>query len=143
MSNHHVALIYGMILASASGENGVDDKALATINTVCTYLPIFEDFNRKEMDEISASCVEILTTENGIELIFSMVEEMLPENLYETFYALAVEIICVHSTATQEELKLLEIIRHRFNIDRLIAAAIERGAKARYFPPHALETAVS
>lgn len=139
MSNHHVALIYGMILASASGNKGVDDTALTTINNICKYLPIFQDFDRTEMDEISASCLEILTTDEGIELVFNMVEETLPDSLYQTFYALAVEIICVHSTATQEELKLLEIIRHRFNIDRLTAAAIEQGAKARYFPPHALD----
>ena len=29
-------------------------------------------------------------------------------------------------------MQLLELIRHGFNIDRLNAAAIERGARARY-----------
>jgi hypothetical protein len=29
-------------------------------------------------------------------------------------------------------MRLLEILRHHLNIDRLIAAAIERGVRARY-----------
>ena len=31
--------------------------------------------------------------------------------------------------------RLLELIRHRLDIDRLIAAAIERGARARFIRP--------
>ena len=34
--------------------------------------------------------------------------------------------------ATQEELRLLEMLRHRLQIDRLIAAGIERGSRARH-----------
>ena len=41
-------------------------------------------------------------------------------------------IVAVDGEATQEELRILDLIRHRLNIDRLIAAAIERGAKARF-----------
>ena len=32
----------------------------------------------------------------------------------------------------EEELQLLELLRHRLGIDRLVAAAIERGARARF-----------
>jgi hypothetical protein len=33
---------------------------------------------------------------------------------------------------TEEEARMLELIRYRLKIDRLIAAAIERGARARF-----------
>ena len=36
--------------------------------------------------------------------------------------------------ATQEELRLLELLRHRLDVGRLEAAAIERGARARHMP---------
>ena len=134
MSNHHVGLIYGMVLASAASPQGVDDKSLITIGNVCKYLPIFQDFDNTELDEIAASCVELFSAESGVDLVLDMVEETLSDNLYETFYALAVEIVCVHSAGSQAELALLEEIRHRFNIDRLTGAAIERGARARYHP---------
>ena len=134
MSNHHVGLIYGMVLASAASPQGVDDKSLITIGNVCKYLPIFQNFDNDELDEIAASCVELLSAESGVDLVLDMVEETLPDNLFETFYALAVEIVCVHSVGSQAELTLLEEIRHRFDIDRLTGAAIERGARARYHP---------
>ena len=36
--------------------------------------------------------------------------------------------------ASQEELRLLEMVRHSLDIDRLVAAGIERGARARHMP---------
>ena len=36
--------------------------------------------------------------------------------------------------ASQEELRLLELLRHGLDIERLAAAAIERAARARYSP---------
>ena len=50
----------------------------------------------------------------------------------ETAYALACDVAAVDGEATQEELRVLELMRHRLNIDRLIAAGIERGARARF-----------
>jgi len=32
----------------------------------------------------------------------------------------------------QEKLRVLELIRHSLEIDRLVSAALERGARARY-----------
>jgi hypothetical protein len=40
-------------------------------------------------------------------------------------------VVAADGRAQQEDLRLLEMIRHRLDIDRLIAAAIERGARAR------------
>jgi transposase len=39
-------------------------------------------------------------------------------------------------TASQEELRLLELMRHRLDIERLAAAGIERGAAARFIRPN-------
>ena len=40
--------------------------------------------------------------------------------------------MAVNGVATQEELRFLEILRHELSVDRLTAAAIERGSAARY-----------
>ena len=50
----------------------------------------------------------------------------------ETAYALACDVAVADSRLTQEELRLLEMIRFRLEVDRLSAAAIERGARARH-----------
>ena len=44
----------------------------------------------------------------------------------------ACDLVAADGEATQEELRVLELIRDRLNIDQLIAAAIERGARARF-----------
>jgi hypothetical protein len=43
-----------------------------------------------------------------------------------------VDVAAADAEVTQEEARLLEILRHRLDVDRLAAAAIERGAKARH-----------
>ena len=47
-------------------------------------------------------------------------------------HPLACDIAAVDGILTQEELRLLEIIRHTLELDRLVSAAIERGARARW-----------
>jgi tellurite resistance protein len=52
--------------------------------------------------------------------------------MYETAYAVACDIVAADGEANQEELRMLEMIRFRLDVDRLTAAAIERGARARH-----------
>ena len=56
----------------------------------------------------------------------------LPERLFETAYALACDVAAADGTLAESELRLLEEMRYELNIDRLHAAAIERGARARH-----------
>jgi hypothetical protein len=45
---------------------------------------------------------------------------------------LSCEVIASDQTASDRELHLLELLRHGLELDRLTAAALERGARARY-----------
>jgi len=56
----------------------------------------------------------------------------LPKHLHETAYALAVEVAAADLHLEQTELRLLQVLRQKMNIDRLACAAIEHGAKARF-----------
>ena len=56
----------------------------------------------------------------------------LPAPLRETAYALAVEVAAADGRPAEVELRMLELIRHTLHVDRLVAAAIERGAQARH-----------
>ena len=44
----------------------------------------------------------------------------------------ACDVVAVNGIATQEELRFLEMLRHELAVDRLTAAAVERGSAARY-----------
>ena len=55
--------------------------------------------------------------------------------LTETAYAFALDIAASDGVVEPEEMSILEMMRHALNIDRLIAAGIERGARARFYRP--------
>ena len=55
--------------------------------------------------------------------------------LAETAYTFALDVAASDGVVTPEEMSILEMLRHALKIDRLIAAAIERGARARFYRP--------
>jgi hypothetical protein len=56
----------------------------------------------------------------------------LPKRLQDTAYSLVVEITAVDLQLTQEELRFLELVRDKMDLDRLVTAAIETAARARH-----------
>jgi len=57
---------------------------------------------------------------------------VLGPNLRETAYALACDVVASDGRLSPEELGLLRRVRVGLGIDPMIAAALERGAHARY-----------
>lgn len=131
MLSIHSALIHTMVLVSAADSN-MSDKELQTIGTITRTLPVFSDFDIGQLPAIAEACAEILSEKDGLETELKLIATSLPAGMNETAYALAVEIAATDKNATQEELRLLEMLRHELGVDRLIAAGIERGARARY-----------
>lgn len=70
--------------------------------------------------------------ENGLEEVLDLIARSLPKKLYDTAYALAVEVAAADLNVGQEELRLLQLLRDRLDLDKLTIAAIERGARARH-----------
>jgi len=125
------ALIYVMVV-TAIADRRVGDRELMTINEIAKTLPIFRQTVAAQLDAATAECLGLLDDEDGINNILNLVKQALPEHLRETAYALACDIIAVDGKAGQEELRWLEMLRNHLHIDLLHAAAIERGARARY-----------
>ena len=131
MNDPQTALIYGMIAASVADQN-MKDVELARISEMVSHLPVFDGFDPASLTEIADDCVAMLSQEDGLDEMFARMREALPERLRETAYALACDVVAADGSASQEELRLLEMMRHQVGVDRLSAAAIERGAAARY-----------
>ncbi len=131
MINHHSALIYSMVLASAA-DREMTDPELLRIGQIVTRLPVFADFDADTLTDVTAECAALLNGDDGLDAVLGIIHEALPEKLLETAYAIACDIVADDLSASQEELRLLEMVRHRLNVDRLAAAAIERGARARH-----------
>jgi len=73
-----------------------------------------------------------MSRENGLEETLTAIKAALPAKLRETAYAIACDLVASNGEATQGERRVVDLLRHRLNIDRLIAAAIERAARARF-----------
>ena len=131
MLDHHRALIYTMIIVSAA-DSDMPDAELRIIADIVGDLPVFRDFDRDELPRVLNDCTDLIGRDDGLEETLKAIKTALPTKLRETAYAIACDLVAADGEATQEELRVLEMIRHRLSIDRLIAVAIERGAKARF-----------
>lgn len=131
MINHHSALIYVMVTMSAV-DRSMNDKELARIGSIVRNLPVFRDFDEERLLHTARECGDILAEDGGLDAVLSMVTESLPEYLSETAYALAVEVAAADLDVQQEELRFLQMLRDRLDLDKLTVAAIERGARARH-----------
>jgi tellurite resistance protein len=129
--DHHTALVYVMVLVSAA-DRDMTDAEMRSIGEIVQYLPVFRDFDRERLPQVAASCVEVLNADDGLDRMLDMIEEALPERLRETAYAIACDVAAADGRIRQEPLRMLELLRHRLDLDRLAAAAIERGARARH-----------
>lgn len=124
------ALVYIMVTVSASDEE-MTDSELNRMTGIIGYLPAFRNYNIERLRTDTNSCIELLQSEEGLDAVLGLIDEAVPESHMDLVYGLACEVAASDGSLSQEELRLLEMIRHYFNIDRLTAAAIERGVAAR------------
>lgn len=125
------ALVAVMIAISASDED-IRTAELVKINAAVNHLPIFADYDLDRLNSTAQTVFDLFEQEDGLDALFGLVRQALPERLYETAYALACDVAAADGMLEETELRLLEEMRYELNIDRLHAAAIERGARARH-----------
>jgi hypothetical protein len=131
MLDHHRALIYTMVIVSATDRNLPDSELHAFVEMV-GHLPIFDDFDKNELPNLFNDCIELMSREDGLEETLKVIKSGLPPKLRQTAYAIACDLVATDREPTQEELRILDLLRRRLKIERLAAAAIEYGARARF-----------
>ena len=120
-----------MVIMSAA-DSTMTDSELASIGEMVKTLPVFANFDDSEILPAAQRCGDLLQNANGLDAVLERVAETLPSKLYDTAYAIAVDVAAADLDVRQEELRLLQIIRDRLSLDKLTVAAIERGAQARH-----------
>jgi tellurite resistance protein len=124
------ALVYVMITMSAV-DREMTDKELQRIGHMVKNLPVFDGYALDKLVPASEKCGEVLSRNDGLDSILAEAAG-LPAGLHETAYALAVEVAAADLNVKQEELRFLSLLRDALKLDKLICAAIERGARARH-----------
>ncbi len=124
-------LVAIMVAISASDEN-IRTAELVKIQSAVNILPVFGQYDVDRMNTVSQIVFDLFEQEEGLDALFGLLRDNLPERLFETAYALACDVAAADGKLEETELRLLEEIRYELNLDRLHAAAIERGARARH-----------
>lgn len=125
------SLVAIMIALSASDEH-IRTSELVTIQSIVNHLPIFGNYDADRIKSIAQTVFDLFTEEDGLDALFGILRDTLPPELNETAYALACDVGAADGLLDQAELRMLEEMRYELNVDRLHAAAIERGARARF-----------
>ncbi|SIO54348.1 Tellurite resistance protein TerB [Rhodovulum sp. ES.010] len=125
------ALVAIMVAVSASDEN-IRTSELVTIERMVNHLPVFADYDADRISVVARTVLDLFEEYEGLDALFGLVREALPEKLFETAYVLACDVAAADGLLKEPELRLLEEIRYELNIDRLAGAAIERAARARH-----------
>lgn len=124
-------LVAVMVAVSASDEE-IRTAELVKIQSLVNNLPVFASYDADRMGVVARIVLDLFGEEDGLDALFGLVRDNLPERLFETAYALACDVAAADGSLAETELRMLGEIRFELNIDRLHAAAIERGARARY-----------
>ena len=125
------ALVGAMVVMSAVDQM-MTDSEVAAMSRLVRELPVFSDFDAAEIETVTEVVLRLLGDADGLDRATMMIADALPQRLRETAYLLACEIAAADGEATQEELRFLQDFRIGLDLDRLIAGAIERAARARY-----------
>lgn len=128
------ALVAVMVACSASDEN-MRTAELVAIQRMVNHMPVFGDYDVDRVRRISQVVFDLFEEEDGLDALFGLIREALPERLNETAYALACDVVTADGKHNDVELRMLEEVRHELHIDRLHAAAIEWGARVRHMRP--------
>ena len=128
------ALVAVMVAVSAS-DSKMRTSELVAIQRMVDHAPVFAQYDDDRIRAVSQTVMTLFEEEDGLDALFGLIREALPPKLYETAYALACDVAAADGNLRQVELRMLEEVREELQIDRLHAAAIERGARARHLLP--------
>ena len=76
-------------------------QAFALVN----HLPIFAEYDADRIRTISQTVFELFEEDDGLDALFGMIRDSLPEKLFETAYALACDIAASDGLLAQPALR--------------------------------------
>lgn len=126
-------LVAVMVAVSVSDEE-IRTSELVKMESAVNNLPVFANYDVDRIKLMVQMVFDLISEEDGLDALFGLVRDNLPTRLFETAYALACDVAAADGSLDQPELRILEDMRYELEIDRLHAAAIERGSRARHLP---------
>lgn len=131
MLTQQAAMIWVMVVVSGS-DRVMSDAELSTIGEIVKHLPVFKGYDPDGLTADARACARKLREDDGLNKTLDEIRDSLSGRLRETAYALGCEVAIADGKVPETEARALDLIRQRLDISQLVAAAIQRGAKARH-----------
>jgi tellurite resistance protein len=125
------ALVLTMVLVAAA-DGGMSDREIGVMSGQVQTLPAFHEFTTDQLSAATDAAVQLLNEDDGLQHAGRMVRSALEPRLRETAYVLACEVVAANQVTKQRTLEMLDFVRNELHLDPLVAAAIERGVRARH-----------
>lgn len=125
------ALVAVMVAVSASDQNMRTAELLA-IQRIVDHTPVFALYDADRIRAVSQTVMSLFEEEDGLDALFGLIRDALPERLYETAYVLGCDVAASDGKVSEGEAGMLQEIREELNVSRLHAAAIELTAQLRH-----------
>lgn len=125
------ALVAVMVAVSAS-DVSIPTAELVAINRIVDHTPIFADYDADRIRGIAQTVLSLFEEEDGLDALFGLIRDSLPQVLFDTAYALACDVAAADGRLREAEAAFLAEFRAAMEIDRLHAAAIELSARVRH-----------
>lgn len=124
--------LVAMMVATSVSDERIRTLELLSIERIVNHLPVFGKYDADRISAISQTVFDLFEDEDGLDALFGLVRDAIPDKFNETAYALCCDVAASDGRLREGELRFLEETRYELNIDRLHSAAIERGARARH-----------
>lgn len=125
------ALVCTMVLVAAA-DGAITDREIGVMSGIVQTLPAFFEFSSEDLDNATEAAITLLGEDEGLSHAGQLLRDALEPRLRETAYALACDIVAAEKGASQPVLRMLELVNSELRLDPLVAAAIERAARARH-----------
>lgn len=96
------ALVALMVAVSASDEN-IRTSELVKIQSIVGTLPVFLGYDTDRIKHLSQMVFDLFDQDDGLDALFGLMREALPERLHETAYALSCDVAAADGTLTDTE----------------------------------------
>lgn len=125
------ALVCTIVLVAAA-DGAITDREIGVMAGLVQTLPAFSEFSSDQLDSATGAAITLLGEDEGLSHAGQMIRDALEPRLRETAYALACDIVAADKGSSQPVLRMLELVGTELRLDPLVAAAIERAARARH-----------
>lgn len=128
------ALIYALVTVSAA-DRTISADEIGRIGAIVRELPSFRTYDDDWMSGAAQDCGRLLSKPGGVESVLALIKASLPAPLRETAYLLCAEVAASDAALHPDEQQILDMLAAALELDRLVRAALDRAAEARYRKP--------